>query len=361
MCHFRERQAGALRPAATGGGAVLGLRRHMAILLSALDLVPVSEGMSSGQAVQHSLALARELDRLGYHRVWYAEHHNMPAIASTTPATLIALAAQQTQNIRVGSGGVMLPNHAPLQVAETFKMLESIYPGRIDLGIGRAPGTDQVTALALRRSREALLANDFPDQLAELTELGAGLQKSHPFVGVTAYPEDTALPPIVLLGSSDFSSALAAKLGLAFAFAAHFSPDRPDLPMRAYRREFQPSEHRDTPHAILTLSVICAETQAEAERLASSMQLSWVRLRSGRPSKIPSPETALGYPYTAQETAVAQGYRQLQIVGTPAAVRERIETLAQRTEADEVMVTTVTHDPAARLRSYQLLAAAFAA
>ncbi|HYP86758.1 MAG TPA: LLM class flavin-dependent oxidoreductase [Polyangiaceae bacterium] len=332
----------------------------MALALSALDLVPVSEGFSSGRAVHDSLELAGELDRLGYQRVWYAEHHNMPAIASTNPATLIALAAQRTQRIRVGSGGVMLPNHSPLQVAETFKLLESIYPGRIDLGIGRAPGTDQVTALALRRSREALLANDFPDQLAELMDFGAGLQRSHPFVGVNAYPDDTSLPPIFLLGSSGFSSALAAKLGLAFGFAAHFSPDRPDVPMLAYRSEFQPSEYLEAPHAILTLSVICAETAAEAERLASSMQLSWVRLRSGRPSKIPSPETALAFHYSDQEAAVAHGYRQMQIVGTPETVRERIEALAHRTRADEVMLTTVTHDPAARLRSYELLAAAFA-
>ena len=332
----------------------------MSVALSALDLVPVSAGVSSGEAVSHSLALVQELDRLGYRRVWYAEHHNMPAIASTTPATLIALAAQRTQRIRVGSGGVMLPNHSPLQVAETFKMLESIYPGRIDLGIGRAPGTDQVTALALRRSREALFANDFPEQLAELMDFGAGLQQNHPFVGVTAYPEDTPLPPIWLLGSSDFSSSLAAKLGLGFGFAAHFSPDRPDRPMLAYRSEFQPSEYLDAPHAILAVSVICAETDAAAQRLASCMQLAWVRLRSGRPSKIPSPEEALAYPYTQQEIAVAEGYRQMQIVGTPETVRQRIEALAKRTQADEIMVTTVTHDHQARLRSYQLLAEAFA-
>jgi luciferase family oxidoreductase group 1 len=331
------------------------------MLLSALDLVPVAEGVSSGDAIRHSLALAQELDRLGYERLWYAEHHNMPAIASTTPATMIALAAQQTRRLRIGSGGVMLPNHAPLQVAETFKMLEALYPGRIDLGIGRAPGTDQVTALALRRSREALLANDFPDKLEELQDFGSGLQRSHPFVGVTAYPEDVALPPIWLLGSSDFSAVLAAKLGLGFAFAAHFSPDRPDLPMLAYRSGFQPSDTLEKPHAILAVSVICAKTEAEATRLASSMQLSWVRLRSGRPSKIPSPETALNYPYTEQEAAVVQAYRQLQIVGTPTVVRERIEALAKRTQADEVMVTTVTHDPAARVLSYQLLSAAFAA
>jgi len=330
------------------------------MLLSALDLVPVAEGMTSGDAIRRSLALAQELDRLGYHRLWYAEHHNMPAIASTTPATMIALAAQQTCSLRIGSGGVMLPNHAPLQVAETFKMLEALYPGRIDLGIGRAPGTDQVTALALRRSREALLANDFPEKLEELRDFGSGLQRSHPFVGVTAYPEDVPLPPVWLLGSSDFSAALSAKLGLGFAFAAHFSPDRPDIPMLAYRRDFQPSDTLEAPHAILAVSVICAETEAEAARLASSMQLSWVRLRSGRPSKIPSPETALGYPYSEQEAAVAQAYRHLQIVGTPATVRERIEALAKRTQADEVMITTVTHDPAARIRSYQLLSAAFA-
>ncbi len=332
----------------------------MKLALSALDLVPVSTGMSSGQAIQESLTLARELDTLGYRRLWYAEHHNMPAIASTTPATMIALAAQQTERIRVGSGGVMLPNHAPLQIAETYKMLEAIHPGRIDLGIGRAPGTDQVTALALRRSKEALLANDFPARLDELRELGSGEQRSHPFTGVTAFPEDVPLPPIWLLGSSDFSSALAAQLGLGFAFAAHFSPDRPDLPMLGYRRQFRAVDALEAPHAILTLSVICADTDAEAVRLASSMQLSWVRLRAGRPTKIPSPEEALAYPYSEADLAAAEYYRRLQVVGTPEQVRQRIETLAARTQADEVMVTTVTHDPAARLHSYRLLAQACA-
>lgn len=309
--------------------------------------------------MRRSLDLAGELDRLGYERLWYAEHHNMPAIASTTPATMIALAAQRTTRLRVGSGGVMLPNHASLQVAETFKMLESIYPGRIDLGIGRAPGTDQATALALRRSREALLANDFPERLAELMAFGAGLGQAQPFAGVTAYPDDVPLPPLWLLGSSDFSSALAAKLGLGFAFAAHFSPDRPDVPMLAYRAQFQPSTALSTPHAILALSVVCSETEAEAERLASSMQLSWVRLRQGRPSQIPSPDEALSYRYSEQEAAAARAYRQMQIVGSPQQVKARIEALAGRTRADEVMVTTVTHDYDARARSYRLLADAF--
>jgi luciferase family oxidoreductase group 1 len=304
------------------------------------------------------LRLAEELDSLGFTRLWYAEHHNMPAIASTTPAMMIALAAERTHGIRVGAGGVMLPNHPPLQVAETFKLLEARYPGRIDLGIGRAPGTDQVTALALRRSREALLANDFPDQLTELIEFGCGVRQEHPFVGVTAFPDDVPLPPIWLLGSSDFSSALAARLGLGFAFAAHFSPDRPDRPMLGYREAFRAGA-LDAPHAILAVSVVCADTQAEAERLASSMQLSWVRLRSGRPSKIPSPETALSHDYTPQESAALEAYRHLQIVGTPSSVRERIELLAARTRADEVMVTTITHDPEARLHSHRLLARAF--
>jgi luciferase family oxidoreductase group 1 len=332
----------------------------MPLALSALDLVPVPTGVSSAEAVRRSLALARELDRLGFVRVWYAEHHNMRAIASTSPATLIALAAEQTSRIRVGSGGVMLPNHPPLQIAETYKLLAALHPGRVDLGIGRAPGTDQITALALRRSREALLANDFPEQLAELMDFGEGLQRAHPFVGVTAYPDDAPLPPIYLLGSSDFSSALAAKLGLGFGFAAHFSPDRPDRPMLAYRAEFQPSAYFEAPHAILAVSVVCAETTAEAERLASSMQLAWVRLRSGRPSKIPSPEEALAHPYTEGERALAQGYRQMQIVGAPGEVRQRIEALAQRTQADEIMITSVIHEPEARIRSYQLLAQAFA-
>ena len=332
----------------------------MPLPLSALDLVPVADGASSREAIQRSLALATELDRLGYRRLWYAEHHNMPAIASTTPATMIALAAERTQKIRVGSGGVMLSNHAPLQVAETFKMLEALHPGRIDLGIGRAPGTDQLTALALRGSRERLMVDDFPERLSALIDFGSGLQREPLFAGVTAFPDDVACPPLWLLGSSDFSAALAAKLGLGFAFAAHFSPDRPDRPMQAYRNEFKPVGHLEAPHAILAVSVICAETTEEAERLASSMQLSWVRLRSGRPSKIPSPETALSYRYSEQEAAAAEAYRQLQIIGTPSSVRERIEALAERTSADEIMVTTVTHDHAARVRSYQLLAAAFA-
>lgn len=329
----------------------------MKLPLSVLDLVPISEGVSSGETLRQSLELAKTVDRLGYTRLWYAEHHNMPSIASTTPAISIARAAAVTHGLRVGSGGVMLPNHAPLQVAESFKMLEALHTGRIDLGIGRAPGTDPAAALALRGARGSLSAEDFPEQLAELIALGE--PGGHATLPVAAFPEDVPLPPIWLLGSSGFSSVLAARLGLGFGFAAHFSPDRPDRPLLAYREQFQPSSSFPKPHAILTLSVLCAESDAEAERLATSMQLAWVRLRAGRPSQIPSIETALAYDYSHEERLVARGYRQLQVVGSKASVRSRIEALAQRTQADEVMVTTVCHGFDARLESYRLLAEAF--
>jgi luciferase family oxidoreductase group 1 len=281
----------------------------------------------------------------------------MPSIASTTPAISIARAADATRGIRVGSGGVMLPNHAPLQVAESFKMLQSMHPGRIDLGIGRAPGTDPAAALALRGARANLGAEDFPERLEELMALaGPG---GHPSLPVAAFPEDVSLPPIWLLGSSGFSSVLAARLGLGFGFAAHFSPDRPDRPLLAYREQFQPSAAFPKPHAILTLSVLCADTEEQAERLATSMQLAWVRLRAGRPSQIPSPATALAYDYSHEQRVVARAYRQMQVVGTKDSVRTRIQLLAQRTQADEVMVTTVAHAFEARLESYRLLAEAF--
>lgn len=329
----------------------------MKLPLSVLDLVPISEGVSSTETLRQSLELAKAADGFGYERLWYAEHHNMPSIASTTPAISIARAAEQTRRIRLGSGGVMLPNHAPLQVAESFKMLEAAYPGRIDLGIGRAPGTDPAAALALRGARGTLGAEEFPEQLEQLMMFGS-LEVGRS-VRITAVPSDVSLPPIWLLGSSGFSAVLAARLGLGFGFAAHFSPDPPDLPMLSYRERFQPSKWFPKPHAILTVSVLCAKSDAEAERLASSMQLAWVRLRAGRPSQIPSPETALTYPYSPEERAVARGYRQLQIIGTQDTVKKQVDLLAARTQADEVMVTTIAHDFGARIESYRLLAEAF--
>jgi luciferase family oxidoreductase group 1 len=332
----------------------------MSVVLSVLDVVPVSDGSSAGEALRNSMDLARVAERLGYARHWFAEHHNMPIIGSTTPAVMIAKAAEVTERIRVGAGGVMLPNHAPLQVAETFKMLEALHPGRIDLGIGRAPGTDPTTAIALRRDPAALGADDFPERLAELIAFGSGrFPANHPFRNVVAMPDGVPLPPIWLLGSSDFSAHMAAQLGMGFGFAAHFSQLPPSGPMLAYRRRFEAGALA-RPCSILTVSVICAETGAEAERLATSMQLAWARMRTGRMGKLPSPEEAAAHAYSPIERELVATQRRLQIVGDPAAVKARIESMVKETEADEVMVMTTTHSHAARLRSYELLAAAFA-
>lgn len=331
----------------------------MTLPLSILDVAPVGDGQTAADALAASLELAKLADRLGYCRLWYAEHHNMPAIASTAPELLIARAAMVTQRLRLGSGGVMLPNHAPYAVVERYKALAALHPGRIDLGLGRAPGTDQLTALALRRSHEAVTANDFPQQLAELIAFGrSAFPGDHPFRRVVAYPDDVPLPPLWLLGSSDFSAILAARHGLGYAYAAHFSPQPPEAAMRAYRALFTPGE-LTRPHAILAVSALCAETRAEARRLAASMELVWVGLRTGQLGKIPTPERALAYPYDAVEQQIVASYRRLSVVGTPAEVVAGIQALVQRTQADEVMVTTMVHDPAARLRSYTMLADAW--
>jgi luciferase family oxidoreductase group 1 len=347
--------------------------------LSVLDLVPLTthgadgDTSASGRALRNSLELAQAADRLGYTRYWFAEHHNMPTVASTTPEILIALAAERTERIHVGSGGVMLPNHSPLKVAETFKMLEALYPGRIDLGLGRAPGTDPATARILRGARGAG-GDRFLAMLADLLEFG-GLTKpaeeprersafgeTFPLTvrpHVVAVPEGTPLPPIWLLGSSDFSAHLAAQLGMGFGFAAHFSDFEPKGPMLAYRREFTPGGHLARPHAILTLSVIAAPTDAEAERLASSLVVAFTRLRTGQPSILLPPDEALAYEFSPVEQSVADSLRDRHIVGAPETVVPRIRELAARTEADEVMVTTFTYGHAERVRSYELLAEAF--
>ena len=328
----------------------------MNIPFSVLDLVPLPDGGSSGQAIRSSLELARLADRLGYKRYWFAEHHNMPTVVSTTPEVLIALAGGQTQRIHVGSGGIMLPNHTPLKVAESFKMLHALYPGRVDLGIGRAPGTDPATALALRGSRDALRGDDFPERLRELVAYGTGATSGHGMMkGVTAMPSDVTLPPVWLLGSGDFSAQLAASLGMGFAFAAHFSDFPPHLPLRLYREHFVPGMMA-APHAILTVSVICADTDSEAERLASSLFVAFARLRTGQKSLLLRPDDALAYPFTPQESAVVETMRPLHIIGSPLTVKRRLMELGARTGADEVMVTTFTHGQAERLRSYELLA-----
>jgi len=331
----------------------------MSLSFSALDLVPLVSGGTSVAALRNAGELAQAVDRFGYTRLWYAEHHNMPGIASTTPEILIAHVGSMTARIRLGAGGVMLPNHSPLKVAESYKLLEAIHPGRIDLGIGRAPGTDGLTALALRRSRAALVADDFLEQLSELIAWGSGeFPPDHPFRAVRAIPDDRPLPPLYLLGSSDYGAKLAAQMGVAFAFAGHFSPGPPEPAMRAYRTEFSTRGVLAKPHAILALSVYCADTVAAAERMASSALLSFVQLRTGRPGRMPSPEEAMSHVFTPEEQVLVASYKKLQIVGTPEQVRARIEQLAARTQADEVMIATHAWDHAARVRSYELVAEA---
>ncbi|GAB2701622.1 LLM class flavin-dependent oxidoreductase [Paenibacillus thermoaerophilus] len=324
----------------------------MNLPLSILDLVPIGSGYSSAESYRMAVRLAQQAERLGYSRVWYAEHHGMPGVASTTPAVLIAHVAAQTSRIRLGSGGVMLPNHSSLAVAESFRMLEALYPDRIDLGIGRAPGTDPATARALRGANSAYGAERFPEQINELIAFAEGI---HP---VKATPEDVAVPPIWLLGSSDYSAKLAARLGLGFSFAAHFSPNGASEPMRAYREGFQPSAYLSKPYAILTVSAVCAETDEQADRLASSMDLQWVKLQRGEHGPLPSPEEAMSYDYSPIERMHVQAYRALSFIGTPDKVLAGIAKLAEETKADEVMISTMVHGHEERLRSFELIAEA---
>ena len=334
----------------------------MTFPLSVLDLSPVDAGSSSGQALQNTIKLAQLADRLGYTRYWLAEHHNTSMLASSTPEIMIGHVAQATERIRVGSGGVMLPNHSPLKVAETFRVLEALHPGRIDLGIGRAPGTDPRTALALRRSREALRADDFPEQLAELLAFsgeGKGFPGDHPFRTVQAIPTDVHLPPIWLLGSSDYSAQAAATLGVGFAFAHHINPNFAVPAIQIYRALFEPSEWLKESRVIVTTSVICADTDERAEELTSSMALAWVHMRSGHSAPLPSPEEAKAYHYTAEEQAIAREYRGRQTVGCPEVVREKLLNLTKETGADELMISSIAYGYENRARTYELLAEAF--
>jgi luciferase family oxidoreductase group 1 len=335
----------------------------MTIPLSILDLSPVDSGSTSAQALQNTIRLAQLADQLGYTRYWLAEHHNTSMTASPAPEIMISHVAQATQHIRVGSGGIMLPNHSPLKVAENFRMLEALHPGRIDLGIGRAPGTDPKTALALRRSREALNADDFPEQLAEMlafADQGDAFLGGHPFRSVRATPNDIALPPIWLLGSSDFSAQAAAILGVGFAFAHHINPGFALPAIQLYREQFTPSEHLKQSQVILTTSIICAETDEKADELASSIALAWVRLRTGQAGPLPSPEEARSYLYSAMEQTIVRDIRARQTVGRPEVVREKLLDLAKETGADELMLSALVYGHENRARAYELLAEAFA-
>ena len=331
----------------------------MSLTLSVLDLAPVSSGMTAGQAIQNTLDLARHAEGLGYHRYWLAEHHNMSGIASSSPEILIGQVARETSTLRVGSGGVMLPNHAPLKVAESFLTLEALFPGRIDLGIGRAPGSDPRTAMALRRgSRPG--TDDLPSQLAELFAFAGGqFAPGHPYTSIAAVPMGVGLPPVWLLGSSDYSAQVAAALGLGFVFARHINPHGAAEAMLLYRTGFAATEHLPEPKAIVTASVICADTDAEADELAASFDLAWLRLSAGRPSVFPSVAEARAYSYTEAERDQVHATRARIIAGSPQTVRAALCRLADQTQTEEIMVTTMVHDHAARRRSYTLLAEAF--
>jgi luciferase family oxidoreductase group 1 len=320
--------------------------------LSVLDLAPVAARATAGQALEYTTRLARRTEELGYRRFWVAEHHNMPAIASSAPAVLIAHLADATSTIRVGSGGVMLPNHAPLVVAEQFGTLEALHPGRIDLGIGRAPGTDQYTALALRRTMEGLSAEAFPQELADLIKLFSAEGLRRP---ITATPGRGDMPAIWLLGSSGFSAQLAGMLGLPFAFAHHFSAANTEPALALYRQNFQPSQWLERPYAMVAVSAICADTDKRAQWLSGPATLSFVRLRSGTPAPLASPEEAAAYPYSDREREFARDRFSGQALGSPETVRRQLASLLERTAADELMLTTMVYDIGDRIRSFELI------
>jgi luciferase family oxidoreductase group 1 len=329
----------------------------MNIPLSVLDLSPVSAGKGEAQAVLNTVELARAAERLGYQRYWVAEHHNIASVASTAPEIMIGQIAARTSHIRVGSGGIMLPNHAPLRIAETFHVLAALFPGRIDLGIGRAPGTDQLTALALRRSRERLGAADFPEQLAELIGLSSGqLPVNHPFAGIRVIPNDVSLPPIWVLGSTEDGAAIAADFGLGFAFAHHINPGGALPALDVYRSRFRASRWLDGPRTILTAQAICGETDKEAEQLAATFELAWIRLRSGRPAPLSPPEEASAYDYSIGEKEMQKYARSHYFAGGPTTLRQMLLEHLNRVGADELMITTTIYGHAERMRSYELIA-----
>lgn len=323
------------------------------IPLSVLDLSPVPEGSDVGQALRNTVDLARHAERLGFDRYWLAEHHNMPGIASAATAVVIGQVAQATTRLKVGAGGIMLPNHAPLVIAEQFGTLEALFPGRIELALGRAPGTDQMTARALRRT----LVGDvdrFPQDVVELLHY---FEPAEAGQRVRAVPGEGARLPVWILGSSLFGAQLAAMLGLPYGFASHFAPAQLDEAVALYRANFKPSERLQSPYVLLGLNVVAAETDAEARRLFTSMEQAFLNLRTGRAGRLPPPVDDMAQVYArAGADPDADGPLSRAVVGSPRTVRRGLEAFIARHRPDEVMVTSQVWDPAARVRSYELLA-----
>jgi luciferase family oxidoreductase group 1 len=327
--------------------------------LSVLDLSPVTTGGSGPVALRNSIDLAKLADQLGYTRYWVAEHHNLPSIASSAPEIMIGQIAAATERIRVGSGGVMLPNHAPLMVAERFKILEGLFPGRIDLGLGRAPGTDQITSIALRRRQDVRDGDDFLERFQELLLIEQrGFPPEHPFSKVRAMPADVPLPPLYLLGSSDYSAQLSAMIGVSFAFAHHFASHDAIEAMIAYREKFKPGALQK-PHAILAVAASCADSDAEAERLATTVDLNFVRRSRGEYLPLASPEEAAAYDYAPIDRERIRQNRARLFVGSRQTIRAKLDAMIAVTQADELMITTMVYDHAARRHSYELLAQEF--
>lgn len=327
--------------------------------LGVLDQSPIRAGATPADAVRETLELADLAEKLGYHRYWLAEHHNSGGLAGAAPEILIGHVAARTKAMRVGSGGVMLSHYAPLKVAETFRMLSMLHPGRIDLGLGRAPGSDQATAQALAYGHALLPIEAFPHQLADVVNfLGDGFAPDHPFAAIRAMPEGAPMPELWLLGSSDQSAAYAAHFGFRFSFAQFIAGVSGAEVAGAYRAHFQPSAHTPAPEVSLGISVLVAETEAEAKRLGASRDLWLVRLAQGQREPFPSAEEAASYPYRPRERAYLEANRGRSVVGAPEQVRDRLMALAAEYGAQEVIAVTITHDPAARRRSYRLLAEA---
>lgn len=324
------------------------------IPLSVLDLSPVVEGSDVGQALRNTVDLARHAERLGFGRYWLAEHHNMPGIASAATSVVIGQVAQATSTIRVGAGGIMLPNHAPLVIAEQFGTLEALFPGRIDLGVGRAPGTDQMTARALRRT----LAGDVDRFPQDVVELLAYFEPAKPGRLVRAVPGEGTGVPVWILGSSLFGAQLAALLGLPYAFASHFAPAQMDEAVALYREQFRPSSHLAQPYVMLGLNLVAAESDAEARRLFTSIQQAFLILRTGRPGRLPPPVEDIEAIYAAAGAGPSiQGALAAAVVGSPQTVRDGLDGFIARHRPDELIVTSQIHDHAARVRSYEILAA----
>ena len=340
--------------------------------LSVLDLVTVGAGRTATEALRTGVEIARLAEARGFYRYWVAEHHSMPGVASSSPAVILAHLAAHTERVRLGSGGVMLPNHAPLVIAEQFGTLEAMAPGRVDLGLGRAPGTDGATAAALRRTdRLNEGADDFPQQLAELIRfLDDDFPDGHPYSRIHAVPgpvqgtspggvQSTHRPPVWLLGSSGFSARLAGTLGLPFAFAHHFSAQNTVPALELYRDSFRPSAVLDAPYALIGVSALATDDEKEARRQVLAAALNMVRLRTGRPGLVPAPEEAEAYDFSPMEREFVQSWNANVVHGTADEVRTGLDDLQKRTGADELMITANAHGGDVRLRSYELIADAY--